>query len=371
MAQRKVAAGEVPLTGREAQPTLASHVAGAAAAQLLIFDELPADERPRAGDRVLLVGIVWGGSTLVELEQIARGDDLTVGRLFDLPGSKLPEKFRVVQHQNGGHVLTLPEELHAEVHQGKSSVTQLADEGRRVEAPFRGHAYRIGDDDRIVAQVTPTLTLIARYVRAARQKERPFLETVDISFFSTLMVALLALGLFFLMVSITPRSDDALSDDLTRNEQRYTKYQVKPPKKLEKPKFKDLSGAREGEKSKGDEGKLGKEEARKKEAEPSKKGAPEVDPNKKGKDLAKITKLGLIAALCKMGVGGGGAASKVLWPGGLGNGINNSLGGTRGGAGLGDAYGVGGMGTRGTGAGGGGNALGIGGLGSKCRRHRR
>src|SRR5260370_1012805 len=71
-----------------------------------------------------------------------------------------------------------------------------------------------------------------------------------------------------------------------------------------------------------------------------------------------------------MGVGGG-AASNVLGPGGLGSGINNSLGGTKGGAGLGDAYGVGGMGTRGSGAGGGGNALGIGGLGTKGSGHGR
>src|SRR5262249_44506164 len=154
---------------------------------------------------------------------------------------------------------------------------------------------------------------------------KTLLEQIDIPFFSTLLVALLALGLFFLMVSITPRNDDAYSDDLTRNEQRYTKYQVKPPEKQDKPKFKDLSGAKEGEKAKGEEGKLGKQEAKKKEADPSKKGTPEVDPNKREKDLAKIKKLGLVAALSKMGVGGGSAASNVLGPGGLGSGINNSL----------------------------------------------
>src|SRR5438477_7651539 len=252
-----------------------------------------------------------------------------------------------------------------------SEVKPLAQVGRRIEAPFKGSSHKVGSDDRIVAQITPQLTLIARYVRAARQRERTLLESVDIPFASTLLVALLALGLFFLMVSITPRSDDSFSDDLSRNQQRFTKYQVKPPEKTEQPKFKDLSGAKEGEKSRGEEGKLGKEEAKKKEADPSKKGTPEVDPNKKEKDLAKIKKLGLIAALSKMGVGGGSAASNVLGPGGLGSGINNSLGGTRGGAGLGDAYGVGGMGTRGTGAGGGGNALGIGGLGTKGSGHGR
>jgi TonB family protein len=195
-------AGEGRSRSAGASQTLASRVADAAAAQLLIFDELPEDERPRRGDRVLLVGLVWGGSTLVELEQIAGGDDLTVGRLFDLPGSKLPSRFRLVQHQNGGHVLTLPEEMNAEIHHGRDRIARLADRGRRIDAPFRGHSYPIGDDDRIVAQISPSLTLVARYVRATRQKEKGLLESVDIGFFSTLVVALLALGLFFLMVSI-------------------------------------------------------------------------------------------------------------------------------------------------------------------------
>ena len=364
---------EVTVTKKDAIPrptTLASRVADAAAAQLLIFDELPEDEKPRPGDRVLLVGIVWGGSTLVELEQIWTGGDLPVSRLFDLPSMKLPKNFPIVKHDAADHVLSLPEEIHAEIHRA-SEVKPLAQVGRRIEAPFKGSSHKVGSDDRIVAQITPQLTLIARYVRAARQRDRTLLESVDIPFASTLLVALLALGLFFLMVSITPRSDDSFSDDLSRNQQRFTKYQVKPPEKTEQPKFKDLSGAKEGEKSRGEEGKLGKEEAKKKEADPSKKGTPEVDPNKKEKDLAKIKKLGLIAALSKMGVGGGSAASNVLGPGGLGSGINNSLGGTRGGAGLGDAYGVGGMGTRGTGAGGGGNALGIGGLGTHGSGHGR
>jgi TonB family protein len=333
----------------------------AAVARLLLFDELPADERPRHDDRVLVVGLLWGGSTLVELEQVARGMDLPVSRLFALPGQQLPRNFQIVKHVNGGHVVSLPDSIPAEVH-GKG---ELAKMGRRIEAPFKGAAYEIGDDDRIVAQVAPQLTLVSRYVRAARQRDKTFFETLDVPFASTVVVALLGLALFFLMVSITPRNDDAFGEELQRNEQRYTKYQVKPPVKAEQPKFKELAGAKEGEKAKGEEGKLGKEDAKKKEADPSRKGTPEADPDKHEKDLAKIRKLGLVAALSKMGVGGGSAASNVLGPGGLGSGINNSLGGTKGGAGMGDAYGVGGMGTRGTGPGAGGSALGIGGLGTK------
>ena len=350
--------------------TLAARLADAAAAQLLLDDDLPSDERPRPGDRVLLVGIVWGGSTLVEIEQVATGADLPVHRLFDMPALRLAKNFNLVRHAGESHVLTLPAEVNAEVHRsGKVfALSKLSADGRArvVEAPFKGFALEVETDDRVVAQVAPHLTLIARYVRAARLREKPLLEQIDISFASTLVLALLALGLFFLMVSITPRPDEGVSDDLTRNQQRLTKYEVKPPEtKPETPKFKDLAGVKEGEKAKGDEGKLGKQDAKKKEADPSKKGAPVVDPNKKETDRKKVMKLGLVAALSKMGAGGGSAASNVLGPGGLGSGINNALGGVKGGAGQGDALGVGGMGTRGSGAGGGGNALGIGGLGTK------
>ena len=122
MAQRKrevaVMEAEGALAGR---PTLASGIADAAAARLLIFDELPVEERPREEERVLLVGIVWGGTTLVELEQVGTGDDLTVSRLFDLPASTLPRNFHVVRHTDRGHLVTLPDDLHAEVHQNGST----------------------------------------------------------------------------------------------------------------------------------------------------------------------------------------------------------------------------------------------------------
>src|SRR5438046_3046256 len=186
---------EVTVTKKDPVPaakpaTLASRVADAAAAQLLIFDELPDDEKPRPNDRVLLVGIVWGGSTLVELEQVGDGADLSVSRLFDLPESTLPRNFHLVKHAPDGHVVTLPDELHAEVH-GGGRVLPLAVKGRRVDAPFRGYAHAIAGDDRGVAQLTPPLAVIARYVRAERRKETPALKRIDLPFAIVVVFALL------------------------------------------------------------------------------------------------------------------------------------------------------------------------------------
>ena len=353
-------------SGRDERPTLASGIADAAAARLLIFDELPEDERPASNDRALLVGIVWGGTTLVELEQVVEGGDLIVSRLFDLPESTLPRNFHLVKHTRRGHVVTFPDEIRAEVH-GGGRIIPLGMKGQRVDAPFRGHAYTIGRDDRVVAQITPSLTLIARYVRAERQEDIGLLRRVDVPFAVTALIALLALVAFFVLVARTPVREETYRDALAQNPDRFARYQVKaPPAPPEPPKVKEASGAREGEKSKGAEGKLGKREAKKKEAAPSRPG---TDPDKKAKDQAKIRKLGLIAALSKMGVTAGGGG--LPGPGGLGAGINPSLGGTRAQAGAGDAYGVGGLGTRGSGSGAGGNALGIGGLGTKGSGHGR
>jgi TonB family protein len=255
--------------------------------------------------------------------------------------------------------------MHGEVHR-RSRVAPLAAGGRRVEAPFRGHAYEIRGDDRVVAQITPSLTLVARYVRAQRQKDKPLRERIDAAFAVTLLLALAALAAFVWLIHRAPAP--ALHESVLDNPERFARYQVKPAEKpIEPPRPKELSGAKEGEKSQGEEGKVGKREAKKREAAPSKRGTPDAT-DKKAKDLAKVKRMALIAALSKMGAGAGQRAT-ALGPGGLGAGINPSLGGTRGSAGLGDAHGLGGLGTRGTGAGGGGNALGIGGLGKRGSGH--
>jgi TonB family protein len=350
--------GAEPLRGVRAGP--------AAAARLLVFDGLPDGDDRRADDRVLLVGLVWGAETLIELEQVERGGDLRAGKLFGLPAVKLPPDFRIVQHDAEGHVFTIPAELDAEVHRGRA-VQRLEELGaRRVQAPFAGYAHRMAEGDRLVVRIAPQLRLIARYARTERRRDRSLLESIDVGFASTVAVALLFLALFWLMVRIAPHHDETVTDDLAGNQQRIAQYQVKPREKPaeEQPKLRDVSGVKEGAKAREDEGKLGKREAKKKEAAPSRKGAPAVDADKRESDRRKVMRLGLVAALSKMGAGSG-SASNVLGPGGLGTGINNALGGVKGSAGVGDAYGVGGLGSRGTGQGGGGTALGIGGLGTK------
>ncbi len=156
---------------------------------------------------------------------------------------------------------------------------------------------------------------------------------------------------------ITPIGEGGEGDDIFGNPSKYVKMVVKVEKKIDIKKL-EKAGIDEGAKAKEKEGKFGKQEAKKDQADPSKKGAPVVDANKREEDRKKVSSL-------LAGMMGGGAASNVFGPGGLGVGINNALGGMQGGAGVGDAQGVGGLGVRGSGAGGGGTGLGLGGLGTK------
>jgi TonB family protein len=351
--------------------TLADGVQDAAAARVLLTDDLPAEQRPRGSDRVLLVGLVWGKETLIELEQVGPGEDLRAGTLFDLPAVQLARNFRLVRASgDGGHVFTVPASLPGEVHrQGAArSLGELAliGKARRLEAPFKAHAYEIGPDDRVVARVAPQLTMIARYVRASPPRAKPLHDRIDPDFASTVVAGLLLLALFFLLVRVAPVPEPAF-EDLTAARERIARYQAaKPPAPTaaETPKVKDLSGTPEGAKAKEEEGQAGKPEAKKKQAAPARKGTPSPDANKREADRRKVQKLGLLGALSNVS-GPGVATSNVLGPGGLGSGINEALGGVKGRAGQGDAYGVGGLGTRGFGAGGGGTAIGIGGLGTK------
>jgi hypothetical protein len=169
-------------------------------------------------------------------------------------------------------------------------------------------------------------------------------------------MSVLAHLVFLIAIGLTPFDLRDLSTDLFDSSNRFAKLLLDPEKK-EKKKF-DL--AKKAAKAPEKEGKFGRQDKPPKEAAPSVKGAPTVDPNKRELDRKIAMQSGLLGMLGK------GNVSNVFGPGGLGVGINNALGGLSG-ADMGDAGGAGGLGSRGTGPGGGGNSLGIGGLGGYGR----
>ena len=105
---------------------------------------------------------------------------------------------------------------------------------------------------------------------------------------------------------LTPPSDGGIADDIFENPSKYVKLLVKPEKKIELQEAWTSPASKEGAKPKDDEGKFGKKDEKKEEADPSKKGAPIVDANKREEDRKKVMAAGLLGAM-----GGAAAAPRT------------------------------------------------------------
>jgi TonB family protein len=334
-------------------------------AAALFNEPLPADAVPGDSERVLQVALLWG-DTLISVQHFADGVPVIVGEgpqaRFTVYSEGVGDAFVLAQSGEKGAVVNVPSAAglvmnrRSDTHKSKE---QLKNEGKlkAAEGGVRADAVELGLHDRVQVSFD-NVAFIVRYVRPSAAVVMNTLEEHDFTFFKITSICLMAFVALVAAMVLTPMGDGTEGDDIFGNPSKYVKMVVKPEKKQEIKKFKDLSGIQEGAKAKEKEGKLGKQDAKKDQADPSKKGAPVVDANKREEDRKKVSSL-------MAGMFGGGASSNVFGPGGLGTGINNALGGVSGGAGVGDAQGVGGLGSRGSGSGGGGTGLGLGGLGTK------
>jgi len=336
-------------------------------AAVLFTEPLPADATPAEDSKVLQVALLWG-DTLINVQHFADGVPVTIGEgagaKFNVFSGGVGQLFNLATAKGSTTVINVPADAGLVLSTNNDShktKEQLKSEGklRGAEGGVRADAIELGLHDR--AQVSfESVAFILRYVRPSSALSVNTLEDSDFTFFKIASVCIMAFVALVAAMILNPLGDGSASDDIFANPGKYVKMLVRAEKKVEIKKLKDLSGIKEGAKPKDDEGKFGKKDEKKKDADPSKKGAPVVDANKREEDRKKIQTAGLLGALA-----GNGAASNVFGPGGLGTGINNALGGLQGGAGLGDAHGVGGLGSRGSGSGGGGTGLGLGGLGTK------
>ncbi|MEW6431932.1 MAG: TonB family protein [Myxococcota bacterium] len=351
---------------KEKAPAPPKGLAGTGKNAAVLFNEpLPAEAVPTDSEKVLQVALLWG-DTLINVQHFADGVPVTIGddegARFNVFSPGVGGTFTLAQSKGSTAIVNVPSEAglvvttRSDSHKSKE---QLKSEGklRAAEGGVRADAIELGLHDR--AQISlDNVAFIVRYVRPSAAITLNTLQEHDFTFFKITSICLMAFFALVAAMIITPLTGGGEGDDIFANPSKYVKMVVKPEKKQEIKKFKDLSGVAEGAKAKEKEGKFGKQDKDKKQADPSKKGAPVVDANKREEDRKKVSSL-------MAGMFGGGAASNVFGPGGLGTGINNALGGLQGGAGVGDAQGVGGLGSRGSGAGGGGTGLGLGGLGTK------
>jgi hypothetical protein len=214
------------------------------------------------------------------------------------------------------------------------------------------------------AELGARLALEARARRPEKVKEKPFWERINYAFLNLFLVLFFLQSAFIVAASNFPYDTDVVADDLFTNPSRMAKFVIKPPEQKPQPKLEQLAKGDDqapgetAEKHKGEEGKMGKKDAPKTDGRSAPKA---IDPN--AKELVKRT--GLLAAL---GRGGSSGLSTVFGSGGLGGDIRGAVGNMYGPT-VGDSFGFGGLGIRGTGAGGGGagNTIGIGAVGTKGR----
>ncbi len=321
-------------------------------AAALFSEPLPAEAVPTESEKVLQVALLWG-DTLINVQHFGEGVPVTIG---DGEGNRFTvfnagANFSLAQSRGATAIVNVPSEAglivttKSDSHKSKE---QLKTEGKlkAADGGVRADAVELALHDR--AQVSfNDVAFILRFVRPSTHVTLNTFEEHDFTFFKIVSICLMAFFALVAAMVLTPLGFGGDGDDIFGNPSKYVKLMIKPEKKVEIKKFKDLSGIKEGEKPKEKEGKFGKQDAKKDQADPSKK---RMDDQKKVSSL--------MASMF-------GGSSKSLFEAGLGTGVNAALGGLTGGAGVGDAQGVGGLGSRGSGAGGGGNGLGLGGLGTK------
>jgi len=312
-------------------------------------------EPPTPQHHALQVALVWGDRVL-DVKHFADGAPVRIGdsprNHFQVFSAAVGASMRLAVAEGGKVAVTLPPQARVTVAKaggasraasGVAAVTLGLDELARVE---------IENVALLVRQVRPPPGIALH--RGDRQ---------DFTFFKVAAISLLAGAALVVSLVITPREAQS-SDDLFReNAQQVAHYLVHPvviPKPV-KPKQQETLA--EGEKASEEEGRMGKPEEKKLEADPSRPGSPIVDPRKKEADRNTIKHVGLLGAVARLG--GKDGSSNVLGPGGFGTGLNDAVGGLKTGAGMGDQRGFGGLGERGTGPGAGGTGLGLGGLGTK------
>jgi hypothetical protein len=216
------------------------------------------------------------------------------------------------------------------------------------------------------ADLGAQLAIEARPRKPQKVKEPPFWERINYQFLNLFLIFFFLGSVFIITANNFPYDTDVSADDLFKNPSRMAKFIIKPPE-IQKPKVADKGAKNDleklgepgemAEKHKGEEGQMGKKDAPKTNA----RSAPRaIDPN--AKDVVKHS--GLLGAIGR----GGGGLSTVFGSGGLGGDLKGAVGNMFGPV-VGDSYGLGGLGIRGSGSGGGGSGetIGIGPVGTKGR----
>jgi outer membrane biosynthesis protein TonB len=317
------------------------------------FLEREVPQAPAGVDRVLQVAAVWGDQIL-SIRHFAAGEDVVIGdgARVDFFAALAGRRFRLARFDGQRFTVQVPD---------GASLSTL---GTDVRKPERGKRISLGLSERAKVGVGSLSFLIRAIPRPEGFVASKKLSERDLPFLKVVAGTALASALFFIALALMPKSNPPGSEELSAANQQMVRLLMRPPPppkpaKVTK-KAEEKPQGDEGEKVKGDEGTMGKPDAKQEMAAASKEGSPITEASKREKDRQRISKVGLLGAL-----GNKNALANLTGPGGIGTGINNALGGLSAAGPTGDQRGAGGVGTRGIGTGGGGQGLGLGGLGTQ------
>jgi len=341
----------------------APRVRAATSARRLLQGPLPRESRPLPSDHALQVSHLWG-DRLLAVEHFGEGVEVRVGEgkknAFPIYAAGVGKSHVLATSHHGKLRLHVPEDADFEILSNGAPVPQEALRASGMRRRGVGQKLELALDDSAQVRFGSTV-LFLRHVKPSPRVNVHQLEKGEERF------AVAALAMIFLVAglvtvfALSPVTEPTFEGQSSRAKTEYIGFLIKSRNAkahAKAPKVVHEAGAKEGPKSQGDEGKIGKEEAKQEQAAPSRHGTPVTNPRAHEVDRTKVMRSGLLGAVTS------NAASDVFGPGGLGTGMNKALGGIRG-TSLGDAHGVGGLGTRGMGKGAGGAGLGIGGLGTK------
>ncbi len=333
-------------------------------------------------ERAIEVKALWGGTTVIDTVTETEKPNITIGDErkisgwgplqkvvrcdIEVPSRGLPSKtFSLADSmgQNGcNYVLNIPKSFTGRVERADGTLVPL-------EQLFAGGpGVEPGDSPggiRYTLQAAETLYLVydsivfqVRYVRKTRLVPPLLVERLNYTWLNILVLAFFFHAMAIVSFVATPVTQAELAEDIFKNPNRFAQYRLTAEQKRKQQSIlSKLKAGEMGAKAKGKEGKAGRKDYKgKKQGRMAIKG----DPTKKELVKSTLNKL--------FGSSRGNARMSALFgTGGLGGELKGALGGVTG-AEIGDATGLGGLGTRGTGPGGGGlsmNSVGLGSLGTR------
>ena len=307
--------------GKMQERTLLGGLRGQAVSAWWLGTAAQAEGRP-----VLQLALAWGDQ-LLEAGPVESGT-VTLG---DAPGCT------VAAPVEGRHVVARPVD---------GGVELVAPPGGRLERWSDGAGQVcegpivLGADQKAVLRVG-ALELAFRFGRPA-ERLAGGAAGPDLGFARAVSFSVMGAAFLLGVIGVTPRGGPALGDRLVARPASPRSVVLVPPKPPE--------AGDPAPKPAGLEGVFGRQDRPQRDTAPSKK-------RRGGRD--QVLDSGLLAGLREMR----GVAGDVFSGGGLGTGINEALGGLKG-NGIGDAGGLGALGSRGVGPGGGGTGLSLGTLGT-------